>query len=52
MYDREGNTWRDLFDEDLDALVNAHLKRHKFKGFTIEDIDIQLIARPTRKNRN
>lgn len=52
MYDRENNTWRDLMDEDLDALVNAHLKRRKFKGFTIEDIDIQLIARPTRKTKN
>jgi Fe2+ or Zn2+ uptake regulation protein len=52
MYDREGNTWRDLVDEDLDALVNAHLKRRRFKGFTIEDIDIQLIARPTRKSKN
>ena len=52
MYDREGNVWRDLVDEDLDALVNAHLKRRKFKGFTIEDIDIQLIARPTRKPKN
>lgn len=52
MYDREGNVWRDLMDEDLDALVNAHLKRRKFKGFTIEDIDIQLIARPTRKPKN
>ena len=52
MYDRENNTWRDLMDEDLDALVNAHLKRRRFKGFTVEDIDIQLIARPTRKTKN
>lgn len=52
LYDRENHVWRDLVDENLDALVNAHLKRRKFKGFTIEDIDIQLIARPTRKNKN
>ena len=52
LYDRENHTYRDLVDEDLDALVNAHLKRRKFKGFTIEDIDIQLIARPTRKTKN
>ena len=52
MYDRENNTWRDLADEDLDAVVNAHLKRRRFKGFTVEDIDIQLIARPTRKTKN
>ncbi|MBR6306338.1 MAG: transcriptional repressor [Bacteroidales bacterium] len=51
LYDRENHTWRDLVDEDLDALVNTHLKRRKFKGFTVEDIDIQLIARPTKKNK-
>ena len=49
LYDRENHAWRDLVDENLDALVNTHLKRRKFKGFTIEDIDIQLVARPTRK---
>ena len=49
LYDRENHTFRDLVDEDLAALVSAHLKRRKFKGFTVEDIDIQLIARPTRK---
>ena len=52
MYDRENHVWRDMQDEDLDALVNAHLKRRKFKGFTVEDIDIQLIARQTRKTKN
>lgn len=52
LYDRENHTWRDLVDENLDTLVNAHLKRRKFKGYTIEDIDIQLVARPTKKNKN
>ena len=49
MYDRENHVWRDLEDEDLTTLVGTHLKRRKFKGFTVEDIDIQLIARPTKK---
>ena len=51
LYDRENHTWRDLVDDELAALVNAHLKRRKFKGFTVEDIDIQIIARPTRKTK-
>lgn len=49
LYDRENHTFRDLVDEELAMLVNAHMKRRKFKGFTIEDVDIQIIARPTRK---
>ena len=52
LYDRENHVWRDLVDENLDDLVNAHLKRRKFKGFTIEDIDIQIVVRPTRKNKS
>lgn len=53
LYDRENHTYRDLIDEELQALVNSHLKRRKFRGYTVEDIDIQLIARPTnRKSKN
>ena len=49
LYDRENHTYRDLMDDELQNLVNAHLKRRKFKGYTVEDIDIQLIARPTAR---
>ena len=49
LYDRENHTYRDLMDDELQNLVNAHLKRCKFKGYTVEDIDIQLIARPTTR---
>ena len=49
LYDRENHTYRDLMDDELQNLVNAHLKRRKFKGYTVEDIDIQLIARPTTR---
>ena len=51
LYDRENHRYRDVIDEELMELVHSHLKRRKFKGFTVEDIDIQLIARPTRKSR-
>ena len=49
LYDRENHSWRDLVDDELAELVGAHLRRRKFKGFTVEDIDIQIIARPTKK---
>ena len=52
LYDRENHTYRDLVDDELSALVTSHLKRRKFKGFSVEDIDIQLIARPTRKSKS
>jgi len=52
LYDRENHTYKDIMDEELTALVSSHLKRRKFKGYSVEDIDIQLIAHPTRKNKS
>ena len=49
LYDRENHRWRDIVDEELSDLVAAHLKRRRFKGFAVEDIDIQLVAHPTKK---
>jgi Fe2+ or Zn2+ uptake regulation protein len=49
LYDKENHRFRDVLDEELMELVQSHLKRRKFKGYTVEEIDIQLVARPTRK---
>ena len=51
LYDRENHRWRDIVDEELSDLVAAHLKRRRFKGFAVEDIDIQLVAHPTKKTK-
>lgn len=52
LYDRENHNYRDLAEEELGSMVANQLKRRKFKGYTIEDIDIQIIARPTKKTKN
>lgn len=51
LYDRENHFFRNIEDEELSALIAAHLKRRKFRGYTVEDIDIQIIAKPTRKTK-
>lgn len=51
LYDRESHRYRDLMDDEMLEEFLSRLKRRKFKGFTIEDIDIQFICRPTRKGR-
>lgn len=51
LYDRENHTYRDVIDEDLTAMVAEHLGRRKFKGYTIEDIDVQFVVRPTKKKK-
>ena len=52
LYDRENHRYRDIMDDELTELVQTHLRRRKFKGYTVEDIDIQFIARPTRRGRS
>ena len=51
LYDRENHSWRNVEDEELTTLVSSRLKRRKFKGFTVEGIDIQLVAKPTTRKK-
>ena len=41
----------DYIDEELYDLIEKHLKHKKFRGFSIESIDLQLIAKPTKKRQ-
>ncbi len=49
LYDHENHVFKDVIDDELIALIEAHLHRKRFKGYKVEGIDIQLIGRPTRK---
>ena len=49
LYDQENHLFRDVIDDELISLIEAHLGRKRFKGYKIESIDIQLMGRPTRK---
>lgn len=49
VYDCENHTYKDLQDMELMALVQQHLGRKKFRGYTVEDIDIQIVVRPTKR---
>ena len=49
FYDQANHAFRDVIDDELIALIEAHLSRKKVKGYKIEGFDIQLIGRPTRK---
>ena len=49
IYDCENHEFKDVIDEELLSIVERHLLRRKFKGYRIENIDIQLIGRPSRR---
>ena len=49
FYDHENHTYRDVVDDELIGMIEAHLLKKKFKGYKLEGIDIQLVGRPTKK---
>lgn len=51
LYDKRNNVYRDLEDDGLLSLVEAHFKGRRFKGYKLEGVDIQLICRPSRNRK-
>lgn len=49
LYDKENHEYRDLLDDELMELVESKLKGRRFRGYTIDNIDIQIVCHPTRR---
>ena len=51
IYDCENHEFKDIVDNELAELIENHFSKRRFRGYSIENIDIQLIGRPTSKNK-
>lgn len=51
IYDCENHEFKDIVDNELEELIENHFSKRRFRGYSIENIDIQLIGRPTRKKK-
>ncbi|MGN0189595.1 MAG: Fur family transcriptional regulator [Candidatus Cryptobacteroides sp.] len=49
IYDCERHIYKDFMDDELLEIIESKLKKKKFRGLSIESIDIQIVARPTKK---
>lgn len=49
LYDIENHIFKDVIDDELFAMIESRLMRKRFKGYKVENIDIQIIGRPTKK---
>lgn len=49
IYDSVGEEFKDIMDEELSALVEAHLKGRRFRGYKLDRVEIQLVCHPTRR---
>lgn len=48
LYDAANNTFKDIFDDDLMEIIQAKLGKKRFRGYRVEDIDIQIVCRPSK----
>jgi len=49
LYDVYNHEFKDVMDEDLIETVEAALKKRRFKGYKVDNIDIQIICHPSHK---
>lgn len=49
LYDTVNNSYRDLEDEELLAMIGERLSKRKFRGYRIDGFDLQILCHPTSK---
>lgn len=49
LYDSVNHTFKDIIDDELTGIIESHLRKKRFKGYSVDDIEIQLIVHPTKK---
>ena len=51
IYDSASNEYKDVFDDELIEMVENYFRHRRFKGYKVDDIDIQLICHSTKRNK-
>lgn len=49
LYDIKNHCYKDIVDNELMEMIRHRLSGRRFRGYKIEDVDVQIICRPTRK---
>lgn len=51
IYDRRNDEYKDVQDKELMGMINSYFKERKYKGYRVDDIEVQLICRPARNSK-
>ena len=51
LYDTRSSEFKDVDNSELIEAVGAVFKKRRFRGYSIEQVDVQIICRPTRLKR-
>ena len=52
IYDCERHIYKDIVDDQLMDAIESRFKGRRFRGLSIESIDVQIVAKPTKRNLN
>ncbi len=51
IYDCENHRYKDVIDAEFMEIVENYLSKKRFRGYSIDHVDIQLVGRPSKKKR-
>ena len=51
LYDCENHCFRNIEDMEMKSTIDRCLRKRKFRGYSIENIDMQIIVRPTKRKK-
>ncbi len=49
LYDTENNEYKDVIDEELNAIIEERLEKRRFRGYKVDYVDVQIICHPAKK---
>ncbi len=48
LYDYVNNTYKDVIDDDIISYIDSTLGKRRFRGYKVENVDVQIVCRPSR----
>lgn len=51
VYDRVNNEYKDFVDDEIIKCIDKMFKGKKFRGYSIESVDVNIVCRPTRARK-
>lgn len=51
LYDKVNHEFIDIIDDKLSSIVSTRLGSKRFKGYKIDEIDIQIVVVPTKRKK-
>ena len=51
LYDTVNNCYTDVIDEDLQKIIENRLLNKHYKGYKVDDIDVQILCHPTHHRK-